>query len=400
MKAKISTKDLETWADFILNHSLGGINHDDVVMIKGEDITWPLMSVLQNKIFRAGALADVNIVAPDNDRGKVWGASITRNGTVEQIAKTPNWHKERYEAMTKYIEILGSENPAFYSGLPEEKLKALMKADEPFKNIRMSKPWVLTLFPTQGFADMEGMKIDEYTDFIVKASTIDPKLLESVEEDLYQLLAKSKTVRMITENPKMNKKLELSMNIEGRYITKCVGTRNFPDGEVYTSPDANSVEGEVFIDLPVSYSGSTIRGVYLKFEKGVIVEYTAMQGYEALRRIIETDEGSKRIGEIALGMNNGMDKVLKHPLFVEKVGGTAHIAIGNSYPNSYVEDPDAEDAKPILQKFEEEGVLNRSAQHVDIVIDFRPGGAGKAFFVDDVQLQIIDNLWCVPKDSE
>lgn len=400
MKAKIATKDLETWADFILNHSLGGVNHDDVVMIKGEDITWPLMSVLQNKIFRAGAIADVNIVAPDNDRGKVWGASITRNGTVEQIAKTPNWHKERYEAMTKYIEILGSENPAFYSGLPEEKLKALMKADELFKNIRMSKPWVLTLFPTQGFADMEGMKLDEYTDFIVKASTIDPKLLESVEEDLYQLMAKSKTVRMITENPKMNKKLELTMNIEGRFITKCTGKRNFPDGEVYTSPDANTVEGEVFIDLPVSYGGSTIRGVYLKFEKGVIVEYTAMQGYEAFKRIIETDEGSKRIGEIALGMNNGMDKVLKHPLFVEKVGGTAHIAIGNSYPNSYVEDTESEDSKKILQEFEEKGILNRSAQHVDIVIDFRAGGAGKAFFIDDVQLQIKDNLWCVPKEGE
>lgn len=400
MKAKISNKDLETWADFLLNHSLGGITPDDVVMIKGEQITWPLMSVLQNKIFKAGAIADINLVAPDNDRGKVWGASITRNGTLEQIAKVPNWQKERYEAMTKYIEILGADNPALYSGLPEEKLKAVMIADEPIKNIRLAKPWILTLFPTQGFAEMEGMKLEEYTEIIIKASTVDPKMLESVEEDLYQLLSKSKTVRLLTENPKMNKKLELTMNIEGRFVTKCAGKRNFPDGEVYTSPDANTVNGEVFVDLPVSYSGSTIRGVYLKFEEGVIKEYSAMQGYEALRKIIETDKGSKRIGEIALGMNNGMEKILKHPLFVEKVGGTAHIAIGNSYPNSYVENPDAEDSQPILKEFEEKGILNRSAQHVDIVIDFRPGGAGKALFVDDVQLQVIDNLWCVPKDNE
>ncbi|MFC2133429.1 aminopeptidase [Bacteroidota bacterium] len=400
MKAKISNKDLETWADFLLNHSLGGITPDDIVMIKGENITWPLMSVLQNKIFRAGAIADVNVVAPDNDRGRVWGASITRNASVEQIEKTPSWHKDRYDAMTKYIEILGAENPSFFSGLPEEKLKALMKADEPFKNTRLAKPWVLTLFPTQGFAEMEGLKLNEYTDIIVKASTVDPKKLEALEENLFQVMDKGKTVTLITENPKMNKKLELTMNIENRLITKCYGLRNFPDGEVYTSPDANTVEGEVFVDLPVSYTGSTIRGVYLKFEKGVITEYSAMQGYEALRKIIETDEGSQRIGEIAFGMNNGMEKILKHPLFVEKVGGTAHIAIGNSYPQSYVEDSNAEDAQKILDDFAEKGILNKSAQHVDIVIDFRPGGAGREAFIDDVKLEVIDNMWCVPKDGE
>ncbi len=369
----------------------------DGVMIKGEHICWPLISVLQSKIFRASGIADVNIVAPDNDRGRVWGAPITKYGTIEQIEKTPGWHKERYEQMTKYIEILGSENPSLYSSLPEDKLKALMKADEPFKNIRMSKPWILTLFPTQGFADMEGMSLDEYTKVIVGASTVDPKKLDEVEESIYQLMSKSKTVKMISENPKMNKRLELRMDISGRLVTKCTGMRNFPDGEVYTSPDANSVEGEIFVDLPISYSGSTIRGIYLKIEKGVIKEFSAMQGYDTLKKIIETDEGSHRLGEVALGMNNGMEKVLKHPLFVEKVGGTAHIAIGNSYPQSYVEDPNSEDGEKIFTDLTEKGIVNCSAQHIDIVIDYRPGGAGREFWLDDVQLEIKNNIWVVPE---
>jgi len=397
MNNNISQKDLETWADFLVSHSLGGINKDDVVMIKGEHICWPLMSVLQDKIFAAGGLVDMNIVPPDNDRGRVWGASITKHGTVEQIEKTPAWYKERYEKMTKYIEILGVEDPGLFSNLPDENLNALMKADEPFKNIRLSKPWCLTLFPTPGFAKMEGMDLEEYTKVIVNASTVDPKILEETEEDIYQIMDKSSTVRLQTQCPKTGNMLELKMNIGGKNVIKCTGTRNFPDGEVYTSPDANTVEGEIFVDLPVFYAGSDIRGIYLKFEKGEIVEFTAEEGYETLKKIIETDEGSHRLGEVALGMNNGIEKVLKHPLFVEKVGGTAHIAIGASYPACFTEDPNSEVGKNVLDDLASKGILNNSAQHVDIVTDFRPGGAGKAVYLDDVKLEIENNIWVVPK---
>lgn len=395
MSTQISKKDLEIWADYILNYSLGGVQPNDVIMIKGENICWPLISVFQDKIFAAGGIADVNIVAPDNDRGRVWGASITKFGTEEQIAKTPEWHKLRYENMTKYIEILGAENPELYANLPTDKLKALMKADEPFKNIRLAKPWVLTLFPTEGFAKMEGMTLEEYTKVIVSASTVNPQLLEDVEENLYQVMRKTKIVRIETKCPNTGKLLTLTMNIEGRNIVKCTGKRNFPDGEVFTSPDANSVEGEIFVDLPVSYSGTTIQGIYLKFEKGVIVDYKADIGFEELKNIIETDNGSHRIGEVALGMNNGIEKVLKHPLFVEKVGGTLHIAIGASYPECYVEDSSTQDGKKLMEEYKAKGILNESAQHVDIVTDFRPGGAGVAVYLDEQKLKIKDNLWFV-----
>lgn len=396
MNININQKNLETWAGYLLDYSLEGINPDDIVIIKGEHITWPLMSVLQDKIVSAGAIADLYLVPPDNDRGKVWGASMARHGSIDQIKRVPAWLEDRYKSMTKYIEILGSELPELYANLPDDTSQAIMKADEPLKMIRLFKPWVLTLFPTQGFADMEGMTLEDYADFIVNASIVDPRMLDEVEEDIYQLMSKSKVIRIITTHPDSGKDLELKMNIGGRNIVKCTGERNFPDGEVFTSPDANTVEGEIFVDLPVSYTGVTLQGIYLRFTNGVIEEYSAKSGENTLKKIIETDKGSHRLGEVALGMNSGIQKVLKHPLFVEKVGGTLHIAIGASYPECFVTEPASEKGKKEADSLFEKGVLNRSAQHVDIVTDFRQGGVGKAVYLDNTKLEIRDNLWVVP----
>jgi len=395
MVAKIGRENLEKWADFILNHSLKGIKPDDVVMVKGEHITWPLMSVLQDKIFSAGAIADINMVAPDNNRGQVWGNAITRKGTIEQIQRVPPWHKNRYEAMTKYIEILGAEQPDLFANLPEKTGAALMKADEPFKNIRLLKSWILTLYPTQAFADIEGLSLAEYTDIIVKASTTDPGQLEAIEKPIHELMEKSKKITIHTEHPKSGKILQLQMDISDKFSVLCTGKRNFPDGEVFTSPDASSVQGEIFIDLPVYYNGVTIQGIYLKIEKGIITRYSAEKEPETLKTIIETDQGSHRLGEVALGMNSGLQRALKHPLFVEKVGGTLHIAIGASYPECFVEDPASEEGQHLVENFFREGKFNRSSQHVDIVVDFRPGGAGRFVFLDNQKLQIKNNIWTV-----
>jgi aminopeptidase len=186
------------------------------------------------------------------------------------------------------------------------------------------------------------------------------------------------------------------MDIADRRVIKCTGKRNFPDGEVFTSPNTSTVEGEIFVDLPVYNSGTTVQGMYLKFEGGRIVDYNAAVGHETLKKIIETDDGSHRLGEVALGMNAGITTVLKHPLFVEKVGGTLHIAIGASYPECYVENEVSEEGKAALDRMFEEGKMNRSAQHVDIVTDFRPGGAGIGVWLDDTKLVVLDGIWVCP----
>ena len=393
MTSTISKNDLETWANYLLNYSLGGIKPEDVVMLKGEHICWPLLSTLQDKIFAAGAIADLYLVAPDNDRGRVWGASMAKHGSIDQIKRGLSWLEERYKKMTKYIEVLGAESPELFRNLPDDKLQAIMKVDEPFKNIRISKPWVLTLYPTPGFAKLEGMSLKEYTRIIVKASTADPRELEAQEEDLYQIMKKSRTMRIITQAPLNRKHLELRLDISDRFIIKCTGKNNFPDGEIFTSPDANSVEGEIYVDLPVFYSGTTIQGIYLSFENGIIKKYQARRGGEVLKKIIETDQGSHRLGEVALGMNKEIQRVLKHPLFVEKVGGTLHVAIGASYPECYVENPSSPEAKKFLNHYQQKGIMNTSAQHVDIVTDFRSGGAGQEVYLDDVRLKVKNRQW-------
>lgn len=392
----ISEDKLKTWADYLLNYSLGGVEKDDVIMIKGEHITWPLMSVLQDMIFAAGGIADVNIVAPDNDRGKVWGASIARHGTEEQIVRVPEWHEQRYNAMTKYIEILGAEDPALSAGQPEDTAMAVMRADEPYKRIRLGKPWVLTLYPTQGFADLEDMTLEDYAEVIVSASMQDPRELDRVEQEIYEVMERSSNIRIQTRHPENGRTLELTMDIADRGVIKCTGKRNFPDGEVFTSPNTSTVEGEIFVDLPVYNSGTTVQGIYLNFEGGRITRYSAQEGQDTLQKIIETDDGSHRLGEVALGMNAGIETVLKHPLFVEKVGGTLHIAIGASYPECYVDDESTDEGKAALDRMLEEGKLNRSAQHVDIVTDFREGGAGIAVWLDETQLTVQDGIWIVP----
>jgi aminopeptidase len=101
------------------------------------------------------------------------------------------------------------------------------------------------------------------------------------------------------------------------------------------------------------------------------------------------------LGEVALGVNAGITQVLRHPLFVEKVGGTLHIAIGESYPECYVEDPSSASGKEQCEQLAQLGVLNKSAQHVDIVTDFREGGVGKAVYLDDTRLEIKKNNWFV-----
>lgn len=390
-QAHISAQDLEIWARYLLDHSLGGIKPEDRVMIKGEHVCWPLIAVLEKEVIKAGAIPDVLLVPPNNERGRVWSSAMCREASEEQLQRIPGWHRDRYETMTKYVEVLGAENPELYMGLSAEQSQALAGADRPFSDLRLSKPWVITLFPTEEMAKMEGMSLDEYSNFIVKASTADPRPLKTAEEKLAPLFDTGSKISVETEHPIEGRPLRLEMDITPSRGVMSYGLRNFPDGEVFTSPDANSTTGEIFVDLPVNYGGHDIQGIYLKFEGGRIVEYSAREGGEHLATIIETDEGSHRLGEVALGMNPGLDRVLKHPLFVEKVGGTLHIAIGASYDNCFVEDPGA--APDEIKKLAEAGILNRSAQHVDIVTDFRPGGCGRRVMIDDQELTIKNDYW-------
>jgi aminopeptidase len=382
---RIDPQDLETWAAILLDHSIGGVTPEDRVMIKGERICWPLMEVLERRVLEAGGVPDVLLVPPNNDRGRVFSAAMGSHGSAVQAQRVPEWHLARYQSMTKYVEVLGAEDPSRFSRLRPEAAQRVVAADQPFMALRLSKPWVITLFPTPGFAALEGIDLDEYTNFLVRASTVDPRPLKAAEDRIAPLFDDARAMTVVTTHPS-GRELTLRLDLSPSRAALSYGLRNFPDGEVFTSPDARRTEGEIFVDLPVMYGGRDIRGIHLRFEGGLIVEYSAQEGHEALATIIETDQGSHRLGEVALGMNPGLTRVLKHPLLVEKVGGTLHIAIGSSYDHCY------KDAAAIAE-LKAQGVLNVSAQHVDIVSDFRPGGCGRRVLFDDREVVVRDGAW-------
>jgi len=389
----IDPQDLETWAGILCDHSVGGVGPGDRVMIKGEPIAWPLLEVLERRVVQAGAVPDVCLVPPNNERGRVFSSAVARYGTEAQLGRVPDWHRERYTSMTKYIEVLGAEDPTRYAGLSAAQMQALAAADRPFVDLRVARRWVITLYPTPGFAAMEGIPFDEYARFLVQASTTDPRPLRAAEEKLAPLFENGKKVTIVTWHPREKRELTLELDIGPSRPMMSYGLRNFPDGEIFTSPDARYSEGELYLDLPVHQGGGDIQGIYLQLAAGKITRYAAETGGERLAAIVETDAGSHRLGEVALGMNPGLQRAFKHPLLVEKVGGTLHIAIGASYETCFVADPGSADGRERLEALAASGALNRSAQHVDLVVDFRPGGCGRRVLFDGREVVVRDRIW-------
>ncbi|NQV12976.1 MAG: aminopeptidase [Parcubacteria group bacterium] len=391
---------LRLWASIIMENAFKGIGKDDMAMIKGEVTCWPLMAILEEMVVEAGAQPDMNVIAPNNFRGRIQSATAAHHGQPGQFDSPPDWYAARYQAMTHYVEVLGNAHPHLFSGLTPDQKGMLSSLDEQYLHTRLGKKWMVTLYPTAAGAAKEGMGLEEYVDFIVRASTTtDPTALRQVEEPLVSIFNSGKKITIVTQKPGHPEEFRLEMDLEHSQLILDCGDHNWPGGEGFTSPDARSAEGDIYLDLPVSYEGNDIEGIHLHLEKGRITRYEALRGHDVLAGIIETDEGSHRLGEVAVGMNVGIDRVLKEPLFVEKVGGTLHIAIGASYPECFVDDPKSEEGQRRIEGLIKAGICVRSAQHVDIVADFRPGGCGRRVVIDDDTELVVDpeKLYWVPK---
>jgi aminopeptidase len=158
--------------------------------------------------------------------------------------------------------------------------------------------------------------------------------------------------------------IELRFNFEGRLWASAHGNENFPDGEIYTGPVEDSVNGYVRFNLPTIYGGHEVTGVYLVFRDGAVVEASADKGEDFLLSQLDADEGARRLGEFAIGTNDGIQEVTGSTLFDEKIGGTIHMALGQSYP--------------------ETNGVNESAVHWDMVHGMKDGGEihidGKLFY--------------------
>jgi aminopeptidase len=215
--------------------------------------------------------------------------------------------------------------------------------------------WVYTIFPTNAYASDAEMSLEEFEDFYFGACLAtdgDPlgawKRASEECHRLADLIQDHKEVRVTAPGT------DITLGIEGRTFIPCDGEHNMPDGEFFTGPVEDSVEGEVSFHLPAVIGGREVTGVQFKFEAGKIVDASASRNEDYLIKMLDTDEGARRLGELGIGTNYGIDRGTKDVLLDEKIGGTVHMAVGASYPES--------------------GGTNESAVHTDLVCDLRQGG--------------------------
>jgi len=215
--------------------------------------------------------------------------------------------------------------------------------------------WTSTLYPTDAYAQDADMETDAYTDFVLKACKLDRddpaaawRELREEQQRLIDWLDGRKEVHLAGPDT------DLRLSIEGRTWVNSDGRRNFPSGEIFTSPLENSVNGHIRFSFPVVTAGRQIEDIRLRFEDGRVVEASAAKNEAYLIETLDTDEGARYLGEFAFGTNFDIERFSKIILFDEKIGGTVHMAVGRGYP--------------------ETGSTNESAIHWDMICDLRQGG--------------------------
>ncbi len=212
--------------------------------------------------------------------------------------------------------------------------------------------WVTTLYPTRGYASQAGMGFIEYEDFVYKAIHAlekDPvaywKNIKEEQEKYIRALKGHDRVELHGPN------VDLTLSIKGRTFVNSFGLHNMPDGEIFTGPVENSLNGWVRYTYPAVEMGVVVEGAELQFKDGKVVKATARQREDFLNQMINTDAGSSYVGEFAFGLNKDIDRFTGHILFDEKIGGSFHMALGAGYP--------------------ETGSKNNSAIHWDMICDLR-----------------------------
>jgi aminopeptidase len=265
----------------------------------------------------------------------------------EYLEAFPGHFFEMIKKTDVYIRVQCPENTRALAHVSPEKLVKYQRMYQPIVAEILKKRWCSTLTPTAALAQEAGMSLQEYEDFVYSAIIRDWEKEAEVNYRIKEIIDKGKNVVIEGEET------ELTMSIEGRVAVAAIGKHDMPSGEVFTAPVDDSTQGHIYFDIPVVYAGSLIKDVRLTFENGVIVESSASRHEGLLKRLIHTDEGSIRVGELGIGTNRGITTFTRNILFDEKIGDTIHIALGNAYKECH-------------------GV-NESAIHIDIVKSMKNG---------------------------
>jgi aminopeptidase len=265
----------------------------------------------------------------------------------------------RGEANTKSLSNIDPSKMVLCSQAQSELMKTFMQ-----RSASGALRWVSTLFPTNAYAQDAEMSLSEYEDFVYGAcmpDLDDPvgywKEFSAWQQKIVDWLEGKDHVRIAGPNA------ELKLSIAGRTFINSDGKNNMPSGEIFTGPVEDSVEGHVTFSYPAIHQGREVTGVQLWFEAGTVVKASAEKNEEFLLKTLDTDAGSRYVGEFAIGTNEGIRRFTGQILFDEKINGSFHMAMGAGYP--------------------ETGSKNESAIHWDMICDMREGGR---IWVDEILL--------------
>lgn len=356
----------EKYASVLVDYSTDVKKGDLVVIRATSPMAESLVKAVYKRVLQKGANPVLRTSISDMSDIFIKYASEDQLDYVDPMSKL------EYEKVDKYISIGAPLNVKNMARADKTKLARRSKATRELSELLLSRSakgeasWIIADVPTNALAQEAKMSLDEYTEFLINSCYLDlddpvAKLREiDVEQKRWvDYLNKTSRLHIIGE------KTDITFSTAGRKWISCCGLNNYPDGEVFTSPVEDSANGEIYFDFPAIYRGNEAHKIHLTLENGKVVKATADKGEEFLNAMLDMDEGSRFVGEIAVGTNDRIQDVTGNILFDEKIGGSIHMACGSSYP--------------------ETGGKNVSGLHWDIIKNMKGiNGVGGKIYADDI----------------
>lgn len=325
---------IEKLARILVDHSTQ-IQPGDRVAIEATTAAEPLVRALYAAILECGGHPHLLLELPDQDKILF---DLARD---DQLDFPLTFRQLAYDQFESRIRIHSATHPRLLSQVDPARQKRRQKALAPILEAQMRRganrsfKWVTTLFPTAGYAKEAGMSLKKFEDFVYHACHADLdnpvagwKKLADRQRKIINRLEGHNQVTLKGPN------VDLTLSIQERKFLNGDGQNNMPDGEIYTGPVEDSVNGWVRFDFPAIYNGVMVEGVELTFSSGRVTQARAAKNQPILMEMLESDPGARYLGEFAIGTNDEIDRFTHNILFDEKLGGTFHMALGAGYPQT------------------------------------------------------------------
>ena len=310
-------------AENLINYSCS-LKKGEKILIEAKGVDYMLVNALIKEAYKVGAIPFVEIYDNRVSRELLLGL------TEEQAKLKAKFHTVRMSEMDAYIGIRGGENCNENADVPDDKLQIESKffSLPVHHEIRVKKTkWVVLRYPTEGMASGAGMSTDAFEDYYFKVCNLDYSKMDKAMDSLKKRLDNADKVRIIAKDT------DLTFSIKGIGSVKCSGHCNIPDGEIYTAPVKDSVNGVITYNAPSIENGFKFENVSLTFKDGKIIKATANDN-EKVNAIFDTDEGARYVGEFAFGVNPYIVKPMGDILFDEKISGSIHFTPGSCYDDA------------------------------------------------------------------